>query len=398
MTISNLFSDGSYWQSVAAVSPPPFFNPDVGFVFATDGAGVGDRRINFIGDYSQLPGSYFVPITLTSNPLGTQLYLVMRYTLGVSNLAVALPIGAGLLGEYNLEITLPNTLTAFSIEIARDSGGGVYVAPLNMGAIIQSEAIGLNGPVLVNGGSSDYDRVICYDSPVDYNNGRFSNPLSRTLIDLRYDICRRLGYSAQIPNLPPGMPELVDSFINDANEQLFERYPVMRLERWFTWQTVVGQRAYDIPIDCTEYLDSRHITGAWLQDDDAWFPLVGGINPLLYNQTMFSLPQYYEVRDALYLWPIPDKPTYLFHLKGQFGANQMVLDEDTCTVDSRAVFLHALANAKAHYGQGDAVRYDRQLEILIGRYTAGAHYSKRYIPNESPAVGLPRPIRQVPGG
>lgn len=397
MTIANLFSDGTQWQSVAAVSPPPFFDPDAGFLFSTDGAGAGDRRINFIGDYSQLAGSYFVPIQLTSNPLGTPLFVVLRYTIGVTPLVVPIAIG-GIVGLFNLEISLPNTLTAFSLEIARDSGGGVYVAPLSMDATLEAQPIGLNGPVLVNGGSSDYDRVLCYDAPVDYDSGRFLNPLSKTLLDLRYDIVRRLGYSAQIPNLPPGMAGLIDSFINDANEQLYERYPVMQLERWFTWQTIPGQRAYDIPIDCTKYLDSRHIHGAWLQDDDAWFPLVAGINPLLYNQTLQSLPQYYEVRDALYLWPVPDKETYLFHLKGEFGAAPMVNDDDTCTVDSRAVFLHALANAKAHYGQADAARYDRQLEILIGRYTAGAHYTKRYIPGEAPVVGLPLPIRQVPGG
>lgn len=398
MAISNLFSDGAQWESVLAVSPPPFFDPDAGFMFSTDGAGVGDRRINFVGDYSQLPGSYLLPIQLTANPLGTQLYAVLRYTLGVTPIVIPLALGSGPLGLFNLEISLPNTLTAFSVEIARDSGGGVYVAPLDMSAVLLAEPISLNGPPVVNGGSSDYDRDICYDAPVDYNNGRFLNPLAKTLIDLRYDIVRRLGYAAQLPNLPPGMSQLIDSFINDANEQLFERYPVMRLERWFTWQTITGQKFYDIPIDCTKYLDSRHITGAWLQDDDAWFPLVAGINPLLFNQTMQSLPQYYEVREFLELWPVPDKPTYLFHLKGDFGPATMVADDDPCTVDSRAVFLHALANAKAHYQQPDAVRYDKQLEILLGRYTAGAHYSKRYIPGESPRVGLPLPIRQVPGG
>jgi hypothetical protein len=41
-------------------------------------------------------------------------------------------------------------------------------------------------------------------------------------------------------------------------------------------------------------------------------------------------------------------------------------DGDECTLDDEMVFLHALANAKAHYRQPDAPTYQGQLNTLLG--------------------------------
>lgn len=393
--IADLFKLGNYWQSPAAVSPPPYWDLDLGYALSTDGAGAGDTTIVFVGDNALLPGDYRVTLSIQANPLPQSLYLVLEYNVGITPTRQVFGLGDQL-GAYTQDFTLPTGISNFSVRVARVNAG-VYVAPFYLSALIQPVPAGMNQPVLVNGGSSDYNRTLCYDSPVDYNNGRFTDPRSKTLAMLRNDVVVRLGYAANTV-LPPGMAALIDSFLNDANEQLYERYPVMRLERWWTWQTQPGQRFYDVPIDCTKYLDLRHVSGAWLQDDDAWFPLVAGINPLLFNQVYESLPQYYELRECIELWPAPDKATYLLHLKGQIGPKPMVEDEDQPTVDSRAVFLHALAHAKAHYQQPDAARYDRDLEVYIGRLTAGSHYSQRYIPRQPIPVGLPLPIRQVPGG
>lgn len=391
--INGLFKFGDNWADTLAVSPPPFFDPDLGYQFATDSLGVGVFEMDFAGDLALLPGSYQVTLSVQGNPLGQLLRFEVEYDLGGLQ-HLFFPMGQDL-GVYTIDFTVPTGVTALTVRVW-DFTTGANLAPKYLGCIIQPVMAGLNQPVLVNGGSSDYDRDLCYNSPVDYNNGRFIDPRTKTLSQLRTAVVRRLGYAAN--TVRPDMASLVDDFINDANTQLYERYPVMRLVRWYTWQTQPGQRFYDVPIDCTKYLDFRHVQSAWLQDDDAWFPLVAGINPILYNQVYQSLPQYYELRDVIELWPVPDKPTYLLHLKGQIGPLPMTEDEDTSTVDSHAVFLMALANAKAHYGQPDATRYDRQLEIYIGRLTAGSHYTKRYIPQQPIPVGLPLPIRQVPGG
>ena len=62
---------------------------------------------------------------------------------------------------------------------------------------------GSNGPIIVNGGSADYDRPLCYNAPVSYNSGEFIDPRSKTLAQLRRDLLIRLGYSAQAANPPP---------------------------------------------------------------------------------------------------------------------------------------------------------------------------------------------------
>lgn len=394
--ISDLFQNGSHWESSLAVSPPPFWAEESGFYFATNASAVGDAHMVFAGDYALLPGTYRVSVQVTANPLPEDLYFVVQYSIGVNGFTVPFSLTEAYASAAEIEFTLPEGVTLFAVFVYKKSGV-VYTAPAYMGATL-TPSDPLNAPMALNGGSSDYNRSLCYDSPVDYDNGRFTDPRAQTLAELKTRLLVRLGYSAQAANPPPGMTELLGDFINSANLELYERYPIMRLQRWWTWQTQPGQRFYDVPVDCADYLDVRHVSQAWLQDDQAWSPLVAGISPALYNETAQSLPQYYELRASIELWPAPDKATYLVHLKGQAGASIMVNDADMTAVDSHAVFLHALAAAKAHYLQQDAQRYDRQLEIYIGMLNAGSHYTKRYIPGESPQVGLPLPIRQVPGG
>lgn len=388
--IDNLFQIGGNWEDGSAVSPPPYFVEGTGYLFSTDGAGAGDRSIIFAGDLQLLPGDYTVTVHVQGNPLSEFLYIVVDYMVGITPFQLALPIGEEL-GSYEQPFTMPSGVTSLTVSVAKFTG--TYVAPLFLNATLQDVDQGKNGKAVLNGGSSDYSRFLCYDSPVDYDSGKFSDPTTKTLGQLKLELLTRLGYAAQ--GYPPGMEALLTSFLQDAQEQAYWRYPVLHTEKWFAWKTQVGQRFYDVPIDCTKYLNFRRITGAFLQDDDAWFPLVAGINPLLFNQTMNSLPQYYELRETLEVWPAPDKPTYLVWLKGHIGLTSFTDDNDPTTIDSRVVFLYALANAKAHYGQPDAGRYDREAEILIGRLTAGTHYTKRYVPGEKPKVGLPLPIRQV---
>lgn len=253
---------------------------------------------------------------------------------------------------------------------------------------------GSNGPIIVNGGSADYDRPTCYNAPVSYDTGEFIDPRSKTLSQLRRDLLVRLGYSAQAANPPPGMLDLLSSFLQSANLELYERYRVMHRVLWFGWETIVGQRFYDIPINCTKYLDPRHLTQAWMQDDETWVPLIAGIDPSTFNMTENARPIWYEIRQAIEIWPAPDAATYILWFKGDYGPHDFTGDDDYPAVDAQAVFLHALARAKRHYGQPDANGYDRDLEILIGNYTAGTHITKRYIPGERLQPPMTRPIRQ----
>lgn len=251
---------------------------------------------------------------------------------------------------------------------------------------------GSNGPIIVNGGASDYDRTLCPGAPVAVGTGEFVDPRAQTRLTLRQRLLRRLGYSAQAS--PPGMDDLLNDYLQSANNQLFERYRTLHRVLWFGWQTQVGSRFYDIPINCTKYMDPRHVMEAWLQDDQTWVPLIAGIRPDTFNMTENARPIWYEIRSAIEVWPAPDTATYILWFKALYGPNAFSSDTDYPAVDSEAVFLHALARAKRHDGHADANAVDRDLEILIGRYTAGTHGTRRYVPGERPPPPMTRPIRQ----
>ena len=317
---------------------------------------------------------------------------------------------------------------------------------------------GNNGPAIVNGGVNSYDRPLCFDAPVAMDTGLYVYP-TKTLLALREELMTRLGFAAMLASPPPGMTQLLNSFLQDAQEQLYMRPGAapMRTERWWAWQTTAGRRIYDVPIDCTKALDFRKITGAWLSDNggravtvwnynqsfvvgqfveptvptglqyecttagtggpvgvdgnpeepnwplvagegvnlgggtgailyarapaaETWSPLHQQINPLEFSSYNQGMPLFFELREYLEVWPIPDK-TYVIWLKGHLGLKNFDEDADECTIDSRLIFLMALANAKAHYGQPDGGNYFRQLEVMLGRLVASSHGVKRYIPD-----------------
>lgn len=254
---------------------------------------------------------------------------------------------------------------------------------------------GSNGPFILNGGASDYDRTICTGGPLSGPggiSGDFVDPRDQTRAVLRGRLLVRLGYSAQVS--PPGMDALLNDYLQSANMQLYERYRVMRRTLWFGWQTQVGERFYDIPVNCTKYMDARRVREAWLQDDETWVPLISGIDPSTFNMTEPARPVWYELRQGIEVWPAPDAATYVLWFKADYGPAAFTTDSDYPAVDSEAVFLHALARAKRHDGHADANAVDRDLEILLGNYTAGTHGTRKYIPGERELPPMTRPIRQ----
>lgn len=145
---------------------------------------------------------------------------------------------------------------------------------------------GSNGPeVIVNGGSNDYDRDICFDAPVAFDTGIYVYP-NKTLAQLRADMMALLGFAAMAASPPPGMSALLTLWLQLAQSQQYYRYSCLRTERWWGWQLSEGKRFYDVPIDCTKALNFRRITGAYIADN-------GGI-PILpwQSTTAFALNDY----------------------------------------------------------------------------------------------------------
>ena len=77
-------------------------------------------------------------------------------------------------------------------------------------------------------------------------------------------------------------------------------------------------------------------------------------------------------------------------MKGHFGLMSFTLDTNSTTLDSELVFLHALANAKAHYGQPDANNIEAQANAYRMELIAGTHQTASYIPG---TVAVPPAVR-----
>lgn len=222
-----------------------------------------------------------------------------------------------------------------------------------------------------------------------------SNDGNQTLAELRKRLMVRLGFAAQATNPPPGMKEMLNDFLQSAQMALFRRETgEFRNEQWFSWPLTAGKRLYDYPDNaeqdgehpCPAIIDPRKVTFVGRERDGVWAGMQQGINPRAYTSNELSgLPQRYEFRNCIEIYPAPDVTSGNLVIKGKFGLSRFTADTDRTTIDSEIVFLLALANAKQHYRQPDAQGYIQQLEVMISNLVAGTHATARYIPG--PPVG-----------
>lgn len=231
-------------------------------------------------------------------------------------------------------------------------------------------------------------------SQADFNCDCVDSNDNETLLQLRTRMMRRLGYSAQATNPPPGMAELLDDFLRDAQESLYKKNPVLRTERFYRWTMVPGISYYGIrdndsqtdftDITCGKHLNDKGYRISWVGLEDLnnmWRPMRCGINPSFYTTAMQEgLPQLYEIRSCIEVFPVPDA-AYKLWIKGQMGIEPFVGNSDRTTIDSDLVFAQALADAKAHYGQKDAAKQQKSADDLLRDTISGTHLTRRYVPN-----------------
>ena len=224
-----------------------------------------------------------------------------------------------------------------------------------------------------------------------------------TLDTLRTRLMVRLGFAAQVIAPPPGMTELLTSFLQESQVLIYTRHPPARTERMFTWNMSAGERHYDLPANreqtpgnpegtCTRRLNPDRVTWVGVERDTRWYALAHGINPSLYTNDRQGWPERYEIRQCIEVWPVPDDSTMRLRIKGHFGLDPFTVGTDRTTVDSTLVFLLALANAKAHYGQPDAGNYVGQFERHLAEIVAGTHRTGRYVPGARPRNSEVEPL------
>lgn len=228
---------------------------------------------------------------------------------------------------------------------------------------------------------------------------------NKTLLQLRTDMMSRLGFGAQAENPPPGMAALLNGLLIEAQELLYNR-PTgeFRTERFYSWPLTINVSQYVLvsnaeltePTPCNKLLNPRQITWAGVERAGIWTPLVYGITPEHYSNAITGRPLRYDIRQGIEVWPTPSSTDGNLVIKGNFELEPFAVDADKTTINSRAVFLLALANAKAHYRQPDASNYVQQLEVLIDNLVAGSHATARYVPGQRRGGSYVYPLPLTP--
>lgn len=197
-----------------------------------------------------------------------------------------------------------------------------------------------------------------------------SLPLKRTLGDIRSDIQIRLGFGlagqAGVVNSP-----LIDSMIRSAQTQLYEQFNWLELKAVEERLTGTNQQYYDYPADC----NVERINGMWTKWGNRYSPLTEGISFSDRGWNPGGAPQKYERRDQYEIWPIPANNSFTIRIEYIKTLAPLVSNSDRTSLPSEPVYLHALANAKAHYRQPDAQTYASQLDALLNKLKA-EHRSK----------------------
>jgi hypothetical protein len=301
--------------------------------------------------------------------------------------------GAQLGGIQNGQIVIPlQTLTTL--------GPALKLQVYSTGGSVLSTAQSYQVAIAI---TRNINETISWDNPnpfdaINYNGACADSVVpTATMASLSARILVRLGFANQATNPPPGMALLVQEFLTSAQTYLYKRYLQLHTKRFFRWKVNPGQRFYslrdnDEDVLCNFTMDPlKSIEWAGIQDTrNVWYPLIQGIPPQLYTMiTKPWRPARYDIRQAIELYPAPDQ-TYFLWIKGHFGLMSFINPTDSTTLDSELVFLHALANAKSHYGQSDANNIEAQANAYRAELIAGTHQTAHYLPG---TIAVPPAVR-----
>lgn len=220
-----------------------------------------------------------------------------------------------------------------------------------------------------------------------------------TLADLRSELMRACGFNPAIATL--SVTNRFNDWLTQSQRLLYRRYRAFQKSRYYTWSMSAGVRFYGITDNdeqtatapCTKTLDPGKLEWVGLSRTDgrSWRPLIAGIDPVLYSTLGAGIPEFYEIRQCIEVWPAPSDNSWALRIKGEFGLLPFAVDTDTTTLNSDAVYLQALTRAKAYYQQPDASLANQDLQVLLGDLTAESHETRRYLPGEfiEPPAVLP---------
>lgn len=93
-----------------------------------------------------------------------------------------------------------------------------------------------------------------------------------TLLTLRTRMMVALGFAAQKDLPPPGMADMIDGWLGDAQRELYQKNPSLRTERRFRWTMLEGEGFYGIRSDDPMEASNAAATGGTITFTAAELP------------------------------------------------------------------------------------------------------------------------------
>ena len=191
-------------------------------------------------------------------------------------------------------------------------------------------------------------------------------PSFDTLSNLRRRLAVRLGFGAQADALGIQAP-ILDDFLQSAQTYLCRMIRWRHLQRLHVEDLGVGQRVMDLPDDCLT--DGIH--RVLVLDAGVWREVKAGLPALLRQRSEDTgIPLRYELLaheegvGQLHFQPIPTTKVQIA-IEYYAAPARFTSSTDRASIPDDLIFLHALANAKAHYRQPDAQAASGQLDNAL---------------------------------
>ena len=185
----------------------------------------------------------------------------------------------------------------------------------------------------------------------------------RTLGELQAELLARLGMGAMGAS-GGANATLTASFLRNAQHQLYHMQDWKHMIAYEDKILGTSQNQIDYPDACAR---DRRVLRIERVIDDEYNRLDEGIDTFHWNtMDTESYPMRYDLLEQVLIYPKADQPyTLRFWYVADLGA--FTASDDRASLDDEMIFLHALANAKAHYRQPDAAEYKGQLDTMLAR-------------------------------
>lgn len=144
-------------------------------------------------------------------------------------------------------------------------------------------------------------------------------------------------------------------------------------------------------------LDQRSLMRVYASQNDVnWRPLSKPVPPLAYTNQVSGIPTWYDIREAIEIWPPPPDSTWQLRILGAFTLGAFDVDTDATSLDWQAIHLFALAKAKAAWNRPDAKLAMGEAQAYVGELVAGSHGTARYLPGGRILPPVTRPLMIPP--